>query len=173
MTTEETAAMLAVLAAVWPKDKIAPDTERVYHLALSDLPGAWVQEAATQWIRANKWFPKPAELREIVVEQMAPIPSGFEAWAEVKGALNSYGPGREPAWSTPELAAVMKGFGWRNFCMSEIGDEPTIRAQFTRAYDAKRAASLKHINLGMADTSTALPFSPSTVPSLTPKAGAR
>lgn len=70
MTQGETARILAALSAVWP-ERFAPErgvdprsTARAYHLAWADLEYETMRAAAAEWIRRERWFPRPAELRE-------------------------------------------------------------------------------------------------------------
>lgn len=42
----------------------------VYQMALSDLPGDVIDLAIKEHVRASKWFPMPAELREIADREM-------------------------------------------------------------------------------------------------------
>lgn len=62
MNERETTQVLAVLSTVWPEKPITPETIQAYHWALEDQPFGAVKQAAGDWVRSEKWFPKPAEL---------------------------------------------------------------------------------------------------------------
>jgi len=59
-------AILQRLAAAFPsQNSITADTLKVYIESLSDYSPEVLAQAAQEWIRTGKFFPKVAELREI------------------------------------------------------------------------------------------------------------
>lgn len=144
MTVEETARVLTVLGAVWTERVVTEDTVRAYQIAWADLPAHAVERAAAAWLRSGTFFPKPGELRRLALEHAAALPPADEAWLEVKRAVRDVGLyGGAPAWSTPLLARAAEALGYREFCMSEMSDEPIWRAQFLKLYDGMRERSVE------------------------------
>lgn len=56
---------MTMLAAVWPEKAPAAETVAAYWLALSDLTDDEWRAACQAAVKTSKWFPKPAELREL------------------------------------------------------------------------------------------------------------
>lgn len=97
----------------------------MYHALLDDLPFDTVRVAAHQYALRGRFFPKPADLREIVLgtpEDQAEI-----AWAYVRREVRRVGWIGTPNW--PDEAtrrAAMELFGgWRALCenLAESGPE--------------------------------------------------
>jgi hypothetical protein len=115
------------------------DTITLYHRMLDDLPTAAVQAAALTHISQSVFFPSIAELRKgamaaISHEQRAPLP--HQAWAEVKEQVRISGYAATPTFSHPLIERAIEGAGgYKDFCMSELDQEMSWRAQFLKAYE--------------------------------------
>jgi hypothetical protein len=143
VTLEETSRVLKVLLAVWPEKLVSPELTQAYQLAWRDLDYVDVNDAAGYWLGTGTFFPRPAELRTVVLDRVSQLPAPEVAWGEVKAALTTHGPGALPDWSTPVLQATMAALGWSNFCLSELDDEPAWRAHFYKTYAAYKERAFK------------------------------
>lgn len=65
MTELDVRKLFAVLLVVWPEREITDQTVAVYHRTLRSLPYRLVDAAVAVWIEDEKWFPRPAELRDL------------------------------------------------------------------------------------------------------------
>lgn len=115
---------------------------RLYLAALVDLPFKDVSAAFSDLVKGSKWFPKPAEIRELVLG--APIPVEDEAHIEVAKAITAareVGSNRNVVFDNETTqAVVMQAFGgWVDFCDSANGEsEKWLRKDFIKTYIAYR-----------------------------------
>lgn len=139
MTKGETAKILAVLAASYPKFDVDDLKVQVWHEMLGDLDYKLVQVAVQKLILESPYPPAIADVRKQVVEIMQDPDDDIDAataWGEVIRALNHYGyyrPEEALASMSPRTAKVVRMMGWQEICMSE---EPSvIRGQFMKMYE--------------------------------------
>ena len=145
MTRAETAKILAVLAASYPKFEVDDIKVQVWHEMLGDLGYSVVNIAIKKLIMQNTFPPAIAEVRRATAELMNPDRvTKPEAWGEVIRAIRNYGYYREKeamASMSPITAQVVRYLGWREICLSE---EPEIlRAHFLKMYDQVAAREQK------------------------------
>ena len=137
MTRAETAKILAVLAASYPKFEVDDVKVQVWYEMLGDLEYSVVNIAIKKLIMQNTFPPAIAEVRKAVTELMNPEQvTSSEAWGEVTRAIRNYGYYREEealASMSPITAQLVRYMGWREICMSE--DIGVIRGQFLRMYE--------------------------------------
>jgi hypothetical protein len=139
MRASETAKILAVLAAAYPRFEVSETTHTVWQEMLADLDYAGVDLAARRYIATSKFPPSITEIRQALVpEGLAPA----EAWGLLMGAIHHFGYYRETealASLPPEVVRVVCMVGWREVNMSTELD--VIRGQFLRMYQqvAERA----------------------------------
>ena len=144
MTIKETAQLLSLLSATYPRFNFAPDEMRLkaWHDMLADLPGDVVAIATKRMISTLKFPPTIADIREAVanaVQDARGTVNAGEAWRKVTKAISDYGyyqPDRARAYLGEDVwRAVEYIGGWADLCTSE---EPiTVRsAQFERRYTA-------------------------------------
>lgn len=90
--------------------------------------------------RTSAFAPTVGELRREVTRARYPslLTSAEDAWGEVWTAVKAHGLNGKPEWSHPALAAAVESIGWRELCVTDIGNLGTLRAQFMRVYEAKR-----------------------------------
>lgn len=62
MTQPTLKTILATLSPTWPRNGITPEVIQAFTLALRGEDLSLIQAAAVEWVREEKWFPKPAEL---------------------------------------------------------------------------------------------------------------
>lgn len=149
MTHQETAALLAAVAMLYP-GRMTPDEAAVplWTEMLADLePGE-----ATRALRAHAaTSPHPpciADIRNRVAEERSPAPDIGAAWEEVRRAISRCGRDHEPPWSSPRVAAAVSAIGWRMICDSDIDQAATIRAQFERYFRAGLDTARREANIG-------------------------
>ena len=149
MTRQDMSGILALLKAVWTNHPVTDETVTAYAAALEDIPPEEGRWAALRWVRTAKFFPTPAELRALIAERALALPPAEEAWLEVKRAVRTVGSYGVPAWSTPVLATAMEALGYKEFCLSEMADEPAWRAHFFRLYEGYRDRALQDRRVGV------------------------
>lgn len=136
MTKIETAKLLAVLAAAFPRFEVDDLKVQVWHEMLGDLDYSLASLAIKKLILENTFAPAIAEVRKAVAEILNPDGmTAAEGWGEVERAIRLYGYYRETEAlesMSPMTAKVVRCMDWREICLSE---EPgVIRGQFLKMY---------------------------------------
>jgi len=136
MTRAETAKILAVLAASYPKFEVDDLKVQVWHEMLGDLDYVTANMAVKKLILENTFAPSIAEVRKAAMDILNPdVMTAAEAWGEVERAVRTYGYYRETealASLTPRVAKVVRQISWREICLNE---EPgVVRGQFLKMY---------------------------------------
>lgn len=141
MTENETARILAVIAAAYPRFQVdgAGLTLKVWYEMLGDLDYKLIQTATQKLILESPFPPTIADVRKQVVEitqDPADQIDGATAWGEVMDAIRYYGYYRQAealASMSPRTSRVVKMMGWQEICTCE---EPgVIRGQFLKMYN--------------------------------------
>lgn len=130
MTIEGIAACHRVLRAIWLTEPITEDTIRAWQWAFEDYGDEQVAAAVRLHIKRSKWFPKPADLIELIAEAAAGAELLPEvAWREVVREIGRLGRlrGHERQFSDPLIAAAVDAVGWNLLCTTEIDE---ARKQF-------------------------------------------
>jgi hypothetical protein len=158
MNREQTAAVLAILRTVWQNEEITTERITAYHWAFDHMDYQVVEDACKRWIKTNRFFPKPAELLELIAEQtVAPNIVPETAWAEVMQEIGRVGVAGIPSFSHPLIAEAVEAVGWYEIGMAEYKAHPTLRAQFRDALKAVRARAIHDAQLGpIPDSLTAI-----------------
>ena len=128
------AEVLAFLAALYPQFKLTRATIHAYEEVLGDIPPELLKAAARHVGSRSAFFPAAAELRQAVFELgiiNRGVPTGYEAWQQVKGQFN----GRRPALHPLARRALERLGGLEAFGQSALRDEPSWRARFLEAYE--------------------------------------
>lgn len=126
-----------VLRALWPDAPVTEDTVRAWNYAFDDCTDAQVEAAVAAYVKRGKFFPKPAELRELLAEAAVDlIPEA--AWAEVlrQVSLIGYRPlptmvngvltdPPKPTFSHPLIAEAVAQTGWGLICTGDPGEART------------------------------------------------
>lgn len=136
MTKIETAKLLAVLAAAFPRFEVDDLKVQVWHEMLGDLDYSLANLAIKKLILESTFAPAIAEVRKAVAEILNPDGmTAAEGWGEVERAIRLYGYYRETEAlesMSPSVAKVVKYIGWQNICLNE---EPgVVRGQFLKMY---------------------------------------
>lgn len=151
MTPRETGEIVDLLLASYPTQRQRMSREdssamtRAYANGLSDLDAETARAAVSALVLTEQWIPTIAAIRAKAAElTQGRARTGAEAWGDVSDAMRRYGSHRAPGvdfqFADPLVAQVVKRFGWRDLCASDV---PGVdRAQFERAYNelAERAA---------------------------------
>jgi hypothetical protein len=119
-----------MLASVWSGETIDADKIAAYTWALDDVTYAAVEAAAKVHLRRGKFFPKPAELLEIIAAETVPEIGPGEAWAEVQRCINSR---HDHPYSHPAIGMAVRMVGWDRLCMDEM---KYTKPAFYKALDA-------------------------------------
>lgn len=122
---------LAALGVAFGKDVDAAVME-AYWGFLSDLDVGDVVQACGAAGRSLKWFPKPAEIRELAGQSVEARAAA--AWEIVDGAANRLGHVRSPDFG-PRINAVVRNMGgWVWFCDQPLKSLPFTRKEFERVF---------------------------------------
>ena len=75
MNQQEVQKIITILQPVWPASGLDKVTIPAWTTALQGQDSGLLQEAAAEWVRTEKWFPKPSELIAIARERAYQIHS--------------------------------------------------------------------------------------------------
>jgi hypothetical protein len=148
MNLSEATELVAILQAHAPHHQTTEATFRAWQLAMEDVPIAAAMLAAKLWMRHHKHFPYPAELREIIGEQLTGLPSAEDAWQLVLNRMRgSYFPQLAEDWDAPwpVQQAVQSIGGIHALRMSE---RPGLDAKrFADAYAMYRERAIRELDI--------------------------
>lgn len=139
MTEKEAVRLVAIAAANFPalQDKDLRPTALLWHRALGDLTYAEAEAALYKVLCTARNFPTVAQIREAAAElRHGRQLTAAEAWDLVARAMERYGYYREQealASLPPDVAALVRRFGWREMCACE--DLGVLRGQFRHAWE--------------------------------------
>lgn len=124
--------------------KLAATRQALYFEALRDLPFEKVAQALNQAARVCKFFPKPAELRAIIVGDAEDAAEG--AWMIFRKAMSAVGGYSSLVTANPALGeTILAVFGsWPQACSLELSPEmwASKRKEFGRVYRVVAGRSL-------------------------------
>lgn len=130
-------------ALQWLNNGLAAEpltTDRVnfYVEALSDLPLADVLEAVRMSARTMKFFPKPAELRELCQSQVRPEDAAENAWMRFRYALQRVPTYDSVDFQDPILHATVRAQfgGWPQCIEIQTNRMNFVHAEFVKLYTA-------------------------------------
>jgi hypothetical protein len=132
--------VLKILGDIYPSYHLSSSAVEVYVRLLADLPGEVLEQAALEHISRSTYFPAIAELRSAtfdIIEAITPLPTDYEAWAEVQAETRRVGHVGLPQFSHGLIEQVVGLLGWRYLCLSE--NPVADRSHFIQAYQALRA----------------------------------
>lgn len=144
----KTSAILATLFGAYGK---ADQTDQILiytKMLEGKLPPALIEKAVQRAIYECRFLPSIAELITLAeslnaeVNPAVRVKTWDEAWGEIERKMYSTGWGKDPEWSTPEIAATMAAFGGVQVLqLSPEGVLPTNRAQVKKIYESVCARS--------------------------------
>jgi len=114
------------------REKVTGARSEVYYRALQDLTDEQWDAAVTQAIQTLRFFPKPVELREVVMGDLDAV--ALAAWDEAWDMASSVGAYQTPHGLDPVTVAVISAMGgWAAFCRPEES-EKWHRAEFVKLW---------------------------------------
>jgi len=118
--------------------------------SIEDIPADRIEQAAMQWTQRSKFFPAPAELRELAGDGTTTYTDrALMAWQAFDKAVCEVGYYRSPDFDDPLINATVRNLGgWMRMCKLE-GDEfdKWLRKDFLSVY-----ASLCRVGVGEEQT---------------------
>ena len=145
ISEQDFAAIIAMLAALYPRFKLEAETVRAYHAILSDLPIELLKAAALQiGSEPGTWFPSAGDIRRVafdLMEREEGILTAGEAWAEARRVTSEhYYPGikaPQPGhYSDSLVMETLKAVGGPAVFFLPLTTEHTTRARFMDTYKA-------------------------------------
>lgn len=139
MKPDDFAAIMAALAALYPRFELQAQTIRAYHAVLDDIPRDILRAAALDLGATSKWFPTASELRGAafaLLERSEGVPCAEdafrEAWAKcLPPGYGGYG------YSHPLVGQAAEAVGgWQAFHGCPVASVQVLYAHFTKAYNA-------------------------------------
>lgn len=151
----ETMKLLSILSSVWSGETIDDDKITAYQWALADVPYPLVEQAARVYLRRGKFFPKPAELLELIAEASVPEITSGEAWEVVRKQIGKHGfKGYERCdFGTQAIADAVRSVGWQRICLEDTSKGNFVRRDFDHAYEV----AVKRLRRDVQDGAAALP----------------
>lgn len=172
MTADDRVAdALERMAGFYPNATITAEQLADYADDLADLPAEAVVQAVRECYRTLKFFPSLAEIRQRVTEVLGDgtLVDAETAWGEVRREALRVGynrppvfvngelrPPAQPQFSSPFIAQAVEDIGWRDICLTDDEDIPTVRAQFRKALDARQRRAKDRVVSGRAPIGPAL-----------------
>jgi hypothetical protein len=134
MNKSDCAKIIAILATNDRTGVVTPATIDAWELVMQDIPYEAAQVAAYQWLMHSKWFPMPAEFRDILVNALTGLPDPDDAWSVVIARMKATYPGQDaPAWDAPEAIRL---------AVQTMGGMSTLRTSSNAGKDAERFATV-------------------------------
>lgn len=112
-----------------------------YSMALKDIPEELLMKACHKLLLENKFLPAIAEIvqacRSLVgcIDENKRERTWAEAWKEIMEQVRICGLYEKPKWSTPEIAAAVKSYGYTDLCSLQKDEQQTASAQCRRFYE--------------------------------------
>ncbi len=137
------AQVMAALAETFQRD-VTESLAKIYREALGDLSIGQIEKAAAEHIALGQHFPRPVELRKLVVgsEEDRALAAWIRANA-LRSSVGSYRPMPAELDESSRKAIAALG-GWREFCVSEE-PEHFLRQRFVDSwglYDREQRTAL-------------------------------
>lgn len=145
MTWDESlASCMALLGESFRRKDITPTTIKAYAIGLAGLSAAQVQAATHAAMRTSKFFPSPAELRELAGEAK-PEDAAERAWAQFSGAISRHSIYQSLDFQDRVINAVVRSFGGLEVVMEYTDEEwQFFRARFLKAYAGRLRTGVGH-----------------------------
>lgn len=109
----------------------------VYFESLSNFTIEQVKSAFSKHLLAGKFFPKPADIAELLKENELSIEDrALLAWSEVENAIKRTGSWGSPVFTDPITPAAVGQLGsWSDLCMTTIDNLAWKQKEFLRAFE--------------------------------------
>lgn len=112
-----------------------------YSMALKDFPEELLMRACHKLMLENKFLPAIAEIVQACRSLIGELNDSqrertwAEAWEEIRRQVRECGRWEKPTWSTPEIAATVKSYGYGDLCELRQDELQTASAQCRRYYE--------------------------------------
>ncbi len=110
-----------------------------YWIGLEDIPFSAVQSSVVQAMRASKFMPNVAELREFAGDRKVSLADRAQvAWGVFERAVVQHGAYRSVSFDDPIVNATVRSLGgWQRCCDLPVTEFDTfLRQSFLKAYEA-------------------------------------
>ncbi len=145
MKRSETAALVAMLKAAYPRAQFEEATLKLYEAMLSDLDVGRAQSAVKRLIATSHNLPTISDVRREAARTGQERP-GIEAWSDVRAAMSAVGHLAVPRFRDPLVATAVDRLGWQNLCASR--NSTADRARFAELYDSLASRQQERRQLG-------------------------
>ncbi len=127
---------IAIAALAEALDYECPATrQKTYWLLFGHVSIESFESACEQAMRTLRWFPKPAELFEII--NGSATDRAEAAWLLAEREVLRVGYRRSPAIDCPvTIAAIESCGGWERFCSVPEKEVPFVKRDFLKAFGA-------------------------------------
>jgi hypothetical protein len=153
MTSAETCRLVAVVQALWPHQRLANETPKVWHpllrrFSLEDAEAS-VRELAAD---GREWPPPVGVIVKTLADRATEIPEWDEVWHEINRIVRRYGSYHLPpeeAFSHPIVAAFARP-AWHELCTAPApgtNGHGTHKAQQREAFNALRSRAQRDTGL--------------------------
>lgn len=153
MNRQDTVKLLSILSSVWSDETVDDRKITAYLWAFEPFPYEAVEQAARLHMQRSRFFPKPAELLELMAEQVPTITTG-EAWELVLRQVRRHGTVgfADVTFDDPAIMAAVKSVGWRRICLDDDS-----KGYVRRDFDEALATAQRRLKLDIQGGATALP----------------
>jgi len=146
MNRAEWAEIGRAMQRLWPMadwDRLAErGTLEVWGTDMADFDGEQVKAAVTSLYRdGREWPPNSAHIRNRILELSHGSVTEGEAWELLQRAVRKFGHAADDkanewlAEQDPIVAEAVQRLGYRDYCLSNLDDQTTWRAQFRRIFE--------------------------------------
>lgn len=122
-TKQEQVALYGQLAMIYGK-QLTPQALIMMVDALEDLPARAVLDVMTGWVKKQKHFPMPSDIREALTPSTDIADDGRDIASKVIGAVSKFG-----SYRSTEAREWIGQIGWE--CVQRMGGWSTICAELT------------------------------------------
>lgn len=141
MTRETVIEILGILSEVYGRE-VSPVLAQVYHTVLAGYPDGQVREAVNRAVRTLRFFPKPAEILEIL--EGTPDDRSMLAWQALENAIRRIGSWESVRFEDGALSAAVEALGgWTKVCEWTEAEMPFRRQEFERLYRVFHARGVR------------------------------
>jgi hypothetical protein len=115
----------------------------LYWKVLEPFTDEQCEAAFKEIIYSNRFFPKPADFREVLCGKAAN--KATEAWLEVLNSVARIGNYQSVKFDDPVIHSVIQVMGgWPQLCMMENSEQKWKQKEFERLYEVISAREGKH-----------------------------
>lgn len=140
MTRKDIAALIAIIATVWPNaPQYREEHAEAFLWILDKCEAEDVKNALAAYIKEDNAFPPNAgQLYARVQSIVDPTPDHGAAWQEALHWVHSHGrydPPTPDSFSHPAIFVAVNRIGYEALCNSSVSDEGVWQGHFRRIYE--------------------------------------